>query len=275
MTGAFRTLVLAGGLWLAGSAQADTFTVAVVPQFPAAEIHKAWSPAMDALEKATGHRFELEIPPSIPALEAAFRVGRHDFIFVNPYHAVMARRAQQYLPLLRAGDAPLTGILVVRADSPYKSVADLDGRPIAFPAPNAFGASLYMRALLVERHRLDFRPDYVKTHSNAYRSVLLGEAVAAGGLRSTLAREPHELQKAMRIIYETPPAAPHPLAAHPRVPERVRAQVAETLLDLQRTPDGRAMLAAMQIENPVRADYARDYRPIENLGLDRHVVVSR
>lgn len=270
----WRLLVVCA--WLRASAAfGGTFTLAVVPQFPAAEIHAAWAPAMQVLEKASGHRFELEIPPSITAMEAAFEAGRYDFVFVNPYHAVMARRSQQYVPLVRAGNVSLTGVLVVRTDSPYRTVEDLAGQSIAFPAPNAFGASLYLRALLAEKFRLDFRPDYLRTHSNAYRAVLLGQAAAAGGLRSTLAREPAELQKNLRIVYETPSAAPHPLAAHPRVPEKVREQVIAAIFDLNLAPAGRAMLSAMQMESPVRADYARDYRPIERLGLDRHAVVAR
>jgi hypothetical protein len=56
---------------------------------------------------------------------------------------------------------------VVRKDDPIKSAGELDGKEVAFPAPNAFGASLWIRALLAEREKIRIVPAYVKTHSNA------------------------------------------------------------------------------------------------------------
>ena len=59
---------------------------------------------------------------------------------------------------------------------------DLDGADIAFPAPNAFGASLYMRALLAEQEKININPIYVETHANVYRNVIFGRASAGGGV---------------------------------------------------------------------------------------------
>lgn len=264
------------GSWLLGMvlsvpAAAESFTVAVVPQFPALDIVRAWAPVLERLSQQTGHAFRLMPFTSIPAFEAAFERGKPDFVYLNPYHMVMARSAQGYLPLLRDGSAPLSGVLVVAADSPVTRPEQLAGRVVAFPAPNAFGASLAMRAHLAARG-IGIESTYVKTHKNAYRHVITGHAVAAGGVMQTLKSEPDEVRDRLRVIYETPPAAPHPLAVHPRVPVPVQHAVREAMLGWTMAAPELALLAGIGLAEPMRADYARDYAPLEQLGLQRFVI---
>ena len=156
----------------------------------------------------------------------------------------------------------------------YQGVACVDGKQVAFPAPNAFGASLWIRALLAEREKIHIRPLYAKTHSNAYRSVLAGLSSAAGGINLTFDQEPPEVRKALRVLMETPGVPPHPLSAHPRVPEATRRLVASTLLKLMADPEMRALMNDIPWANPVVADYRRDYQPLEQFGLDKYVVNS-
>jgi phosphonate transport system substrate-binding protein len=250
---------------------AVSYSIAVVPQFRAEEIHRDWTPVLERLRAATGASFSLRIAADIPAFEESVLAGAPDFAYMNPYHQVMARKAQGYIPLVR-DSKPLTGILVVRKDDPIKSVRELDGKEVAFPAPNAFGASLWIRALLAEREKIRILPVYVKTHSNAFRYAATGKAAAAGGIGVTLVDEPEELRSTLRVLLETPGVAPHPLSAHPRVPEAVRRLVAETLLGMAQDAAGQAMLKDIQMPAPVRADYARDYQPLEKFGLEKYVV---
>lgn len=267
------SICVAACAWVGAPAAraAETYSVAIVPQFPAVEIHRDWSPLLDRLKKETGLNFTLVIFASIPEFEDALLAGQPDFAYMNPYHQVMAKRAKAYLPLVR-GSNLLTGVLIVRKDDPIKSVSELDGKDIAFPAPNAFGASLWLRALLAEQEKVKINPVYVKTHSNVYRHVTSGRAAAGGGINNTLADEPEEVRANLRVLMETPGVPPHPLSAHPRVPEAVRKQVTEVLLRIAAEPDGPAMMARVQMASLKRADYAQDYLPLEKFGLDKYVV---
>ncbi|WP_310568139.1 phosphate/phosphite/phosphonate ABC transporter substrate-binding protein [Hydrogenophaga sp.] len=244
----------------------------VVPQFPAIELQRRWGPVQTWLESECQVRIRLDIASSIPAFEERFLQGHHDLAYLNPYHAVMAKRAQGYEPLVRDGKEMLTGVLVVRADSAVRRLQDLQGATLAFPAPNAFGASLYMRALLEREHGLRFTASYVKTHANAYRHVLRGDAAAAGGIQATLDAEGPEVRDQLRVLYETPPAAPHPLAAHPRVRPEVRRCITERMTRAGQTEAVRDWLAGIQMPQPVVAQYERDYRPLEKLSLESYVV---
>ena len=255
----------------AAHAQRAPLTVSVVPQFRAEEIHRVWAPLLERLGKETGLTFVLSVSPSIPAFEEGMLAGRPDFAYMNPYHQVMGMRAQAYVPLLR-DSKPLNGILVVRKDDPIKSVKELDGRQVAFPAPNAFGASLWIRALLEKREGIKINPIYVKTHSNAYRHAATGLSAAAGGIESTLGEEPAEMQSALRVLLETPGVPPHPLSAHPRVPAATQRAVSDALLRMAADPTLKALFGDIPWTSVVRADYARDYKPLEKFGLDDYVV---
>ena len=258
-----------------GRACADeqaSYTIAVVPQFPPLIVKRLWLPLIDQVSRSSGVKLDLRFYRSIPDFERDFLKGKPDFVYLNPYHAIMARKAQAYIPLIRDSEHPLVGILVVRRDSPVAGIRDLQGKEIAFPSPNAFAASLYMRALLVQREHLSFTPRYLTTHSNVYRHVVLNKAAAGGGVTTTLDREPAELQDLLRVVYRTPPAASHPLCAHPRVPLAVREAVVHAILKLAGTVRGRELLKAAELNRPVRADYDRDYAPLETLGLERFAV---
>ena len=259
---------------LAVAQERKVYILAVVPQFTPSEEHRSWSPIVEKLSRAIGQQIEIKTYPSIQKFETAFLNGEIDLAYMNPYHAVMAKRAQGYIPLLRDDANRLTGILLVQRDSPIKSIKELNGKELAFPAPNSFAASLYMRALLAEQEKISITPRYLKTHSNVYRHVIMGEAVAGAGVNNTLKREPPEVQAQLRVLFETPGVAAHPLAAHPRVPEGLRQTVTNTLLEMQNDPAGQKLLADIQLPKPVRADYAKDYQPLEKLALEKYFVIE-
>jgi phosphonate transport system substrate-binding protein len=244
------------------------YTVAVVPQFQASEIDRVWQPILARVGQEAGVTLVLKVSKDIPSFEDEVVAGRPDFAYLNPYHQLKAHQAQGYRPLVRDSKL-LTGILVVRADDPITSVQGLQGKTLAFPAPNAFGASLMIRGHLIEQDKVSFTPVYAKTHTNAYRQTIAGKTAASGGLRATLDKEPDEVRAALRVLMETPGAAPHPLSAHPRVPPAVQIAVADAFLKLAKDPAVQPFLKEVPMGQPVRADQQRDYEPLKRLNLQR------
>jgi len=245
--------------------------VDIVPQLPPSTLFSRWAPVLEAIGKATGLCLELRIAPTIPAFEQELLSGQPDFAFVNPYHLVMARRQHAYTPLIRDGKVPLSGVLVVTKDSGLNDLRQLEGKTIALPAPNAFAASLLIRAELANKG-IRFTPLYVKTHANVFRSVALGDAPAGGAVNNTLEREPENLRARLRVMYKTADYAPHPFIAHPRVPAALRDKLTQAFMQLATTEAGQKLLDGIQIPKPVSANYAQDYAPLERLQLDNLVV---
>lgn len=254
-------------------AYAEVLNVYVVPQYNPAQIHADWTPLLKRLSQDTGFDLQLVVMPSIPKFEQALLKGLPDIVLVNPYHAVMAKSAKAYMPFLRDAK-PLTGILLVRQDSPYQSIQDLKGKEIGFPAPNAFGASLFLRALLTDA-KVNFTEKYLNTHGNVYRHILNGTVAAGGGINLTLNEEPIEIRSQLRVLYQTPASAPHPLMAHPRVaPKKIEA-LSNAIMALRREPQGLQLLKQVRMPEPTIADYERDYLPLEKLEIEKFVVIEK
>jgi phosphonate transport system substrate-binding protein len=265
-----------GVLALAGSsAQAQaTYLLSVFPQYSIVELHRNWLPVLRRLSADSGIALELRVAPSISRFESDFLKGGPDLVYLNPYHVVMARRAHGYAPLLR-DRAGLSGVLLVHKDSGLRAVQDLNDQTIVFPSPNSFGASLYLRALLTEQFGLRFTPRYLGNHSNAIRHVARRAAEAGGALNGNLQAESPQVREQLTILFRTPETASHALAAHPRVPEPVRQAVSRAFLSMANDEAGRALLRAIDTPDPVPADFARDYQPLERLGLEKYLVIDK
>jgi len=267
--GCLLLLVLLAGLQ-AGAlhAEARVYTLAVVPQHPPLIIHRNWRPLLKRLQQDTGLQFRLKTYNDFRQFLAALHRGEPDFSYLAPDHLVLAHRSQGYQPLLRDDSRQLVGLLLVRQDSPLKSVHELDGKTIAFPSPNAFAASLYMRHWLRKTVGIDFTPRYVGTHDNVYRHIVRGKVHAGSGVNTTLSSQPEALKQRLRILYDVPGVVAHPLAVHPQVPEEIQKQVQAAMLKLKNTAAGRQLLNAVQVAEPVAADYQRDYAHLENMGFE-------
>ena len=248
------------------------YSWSVVPQFNPTRVHRDWQPFLSALETLTGLKFKLIPADSFDFFERGISKQYFDFIYANPYQVFLAYKKHGYTPLIRDEQRRLTGILVVRKDSPVQHVKELDGGRIAFAAPNAFAVSLYMRALLRQKFGINFVADYVGSHSNAYRKVLLGRDIASGGVYRTFNRERPEVIENLRVIYEAPSTITHAIAAQTSLPQAVRDKVQQAILSMAKTTAGRKLLDPVFLPQPIVADFERDYAPLAKLHLDQFVV---
>jgi phosphonate transport system substrate-binding protein len=249
------------------------YSIGVVPQFEARRIAEIWQPILAEISQLSGVKLELKASPNIPAFEQQFTAGEFDFAYMNPYHAIIANKKPGYTPLLRDNGRSLFGIIVVKKDSPIQSVSELDGKTVAFPAPNALGAALLPRAEFDRKFKIKINELYVKSHSSVYLNVLLGKAEAGGGVQKTLSQQPAEVRDQLRVLYQTTKVAPHPLTAHPRIDAAIQDRVKTAFLQLGDSEKGQAMLKTIPMKQigPASID---DYAPLKEMGLDQYYVVK-
>ena len=268
---ALLALLLLAASFAGGHARADeAYSFAVVPQFPPRQLFEVWTPIIEELGRRTGLKLELKTTLTVPEFEQGLSTGSFDFAYANPYHILRESRRQGYLPLVR-DSVPLTGILVVSRDSPVRTPAELDGKTLAVPSPNAVGAALLMRADLELVFHVHMQVVSVKTHSSVYLNVASGLADAGGGVQKSLEQQDEAVRGALRVIYTTRAMPSHPVAAHPRVPAAAREAVRRALLDMAATPQGRALLARVPMTQPVAASID-DYQVMRPWGLDKYWV---
>ncbi len=248
----------------------NNWSVGIVPQFTPAEITQIWTPVLEELSLRTGIRLNLQPSRTITAFEVSLESGEFDFAYANPYQALRASKKQGYLPMVRDRQ-PLSGVLVVHKDSPFIKVSDLAGQLIAFPAPNALGASLLVRADLDAVHRITFTPQYAASHSAAYANTLKGLTAATGGIEATFGLLSAEDKANMRVLYRTRETLSHPFMAHPKVPEAVRQKLQDAWLSLSADPAWNVRLAKIPFDRLTKTQ-SEDYKFLDSMNLDKYYV---
>lgn len=256
---------LASLAWQAPAAMADTLTFGIVPQQSASRLARIWAPLFDHLSEKTGTQIRFATAKDIPAFEACLAKGAYDLAYMNPYHYTTFHRVAGYEAFGRQTEKKLRGLIVVRADSDYQDLDELDQQAIAFPSPAAFGASVIPRAEMTGR-KMAIRPAYVKSHDSVYRAVIAGLFPAGGGVLRTFNNVPEDQRTQLRVLYRTDAYTPHAFAAHPRVEP---ALVNRLITAMSATAADRpALLKAIGMKGIQKAANA-DWDDVRSLNLTR------
>lgn len=244
-----------------------TYILAVIPNLPPVTLHKNWKPVADYLSRELGVKIELKLYDKITTFLEKTKAGNADFVYAAPNMFFLIHQRQKYIPLVR-GSNMLRGQVFVRKDSPFSKVKDLEGKTIAIVGPKNI-CSVITRHALISGENIDFNVSYGGSTVNVAKSVLVGKVDAGATLDSSMMEDVPEMQKEFRVIMQTEKIPPHPFSAHPRIPQKVRDAVTTALLNLDKSDQGRKMLVAAKLSNPVKADYKRDYSFFEKVDFDR------
>lgn len=188
----------------------------IVPQQSATKLAKDWGPIARFLSTETKLEIRFSTAKDIPTFEKRLRSGEYDLAYMNPYHLVEFSEKPGYIAIAKQKNKRIKGIVVTHANSPLKSLNELKGQQIAFPAPAAFAASILPRAKM-ESMGLNITPRYVSSHDSVYKSVAKGLFPAGGGVVRTLKALDPDVQKKLRILWTTKSYTPHAFAAHPNL----------------------------------------------------------
>lgn len=243
-------LLLATLLSPCGAAQAadaaNTYVFGIVPQQSGSKLARLWTPVLEYLEQQTGYHLRFATARNIPTFEKRLAQGKYDIAYMNPYHYVRFHEQTGYEAFAKAKDKRLKGILVVRKDSPFRTLEDLDDRELAFPA-HAFAASQVTRAEF-EQEGIPITVRYVASHDSVYRNVASGHYPAGGGVLRTFRNTAPEFRDQLRVLWTSRDFTPHAFAAHPRVPRQVVERIQRAMLAMDRSPEGRALLASLRLK---------------------------
>ncbi|MEH6502886.1 MAG: phosphate/phosphite/phosphonate ABC transporter substrate-binding protein [Cycloclasticus sp.] len=251
-----------------GTLASEVHSVGVVPQFESRQIAHIWQPILKEVSRRSNIQLKLKASPNMVAFEKQLKEGVFDFAYMNPYQAVTSQQIQGYKPLLKDNGRKLFGIIVVKKDSPIRSVQELDGQQVAFPSATALGATLLTRAELARKFNITLNGLYVKSHSSVYLNVIMGTAIAGGGVQNTLLQQPAAILGKLRVLYTTDTVPSHPISAHPRVSPPIQATIQQTFLDLGNDKKGQQLLANIPMKKIGPATIG-DYDVVKNLKLEK------
>ncbi len=194
----------------------------------------------------------------------AMEAGQLDLASVGPsnYASLHLRMGDKVRPILMPGDASYYSALYVRADSPYKSLADLKGKTLAFADINSTSGYLIPNFLL-RGEGYDPKSFFGKTifaggHEQGVIAVLRGQADAGVTWSSMEGEEAtgytrgifHRMVKSdllkmqdIRVLWKGGPIPPGPMVAATSLPEDFLQRLIDVHKELQTArPDIFAML---------------------------------
>jgi phosphonate transport system substrate-binding protein len=206
---------------------------------------------MDTINRqATGFTVRLQSSRDWPAYEARLQERKFDLAMMNPYQAFTAEKIR-YGIFGKVGGDDVSGIIVVRKDSGIKKVSDLRGKVISFPSPTALSAALATKVLLMKAGldvEKDAKPIYVGSLDSVVMSVYSGLSAAGGIWLPTwkaMKRARPEVIDALEIRWSTKSVGNVTFVARDDMPEAHRDAIAKVLFDLDKTEQGRLLLARL------------------------------
>ena len=229
-----------------------TYKFGIVPQQSATQLIEAWAPLIKKLSSNCSCEIDFVTAQDISVFEQNVKKGEYDLVYLNPMHFVQSAQGAGYTALVREEGRRLKGIIVVKKDSSVNNLSDLKNQKIAFPGPTSFAATTLVQNMFAQKG-VDIQSVFVKSHESVYLNVLGGFFAAGGAVNRTFEALPESDKLKLKILATTEDVTPHPIAIHKRVDEKMKNIFQSTLIDLEKTPDGKKILKDLELKSLVSA----------------------
>ncbi len=237
---------------------------AIVPQQSPRELAKRWGPIIQYISEKSGVPLQFQTAKDLATYQHEMQSGQYDIAFINAYYYVAFSKVAGYKVFAQEKDAQFVGIMVVRKDSPYKSIEDLEGKLLAFPGPTAV-TSLQAYTYMKEK-KINFDISYVISMDSVYRSVAKGLFPAGQGEMRTFGSMDAEVRDQLRILWSADPMPSFTFSAHPRVPQASLQKIQKAMLEMADDPKGRELLKAINMKG-IAAAHDSEYEAVRKLKL--------
>lgn len=241
-----------------------TYRFAIHPLHNPQKLSEAYQPLISYLNRRIPEvRIELEASRDYQVYEQKFRDREPAFLLPNPWQTLQAIKVGYHV-IAMAGDAEdFKGIFVVRKGSRIKTPADLRGKVVSYPSPTALAAAIMPQHYL-HTHGIDINRDiqnqYVGSQESSIMNVYLGKSAAGATWPPPwrLFQKDHPKEAAqLELIWETPSLQSNSVMLRDDVPVAVGEKMRKALIDLEQTPEGKAILRGMETARFHLADNAR------------------
>lgn len=157
----------------------------LLPRLTEKEMVEGFTPLAKYLEKETGMAVKMIIPKDFDTWTKDAKAGAYDIAYTNPFLYVLVKKAvKEAEPLVIASEPEigkeLFGTIIVKKESPIKSIAELKGKTIAATDPGSAGAYLVQMLMLQKSgvKKDDIKLIFEKKRDPVAQAVLDGKAEA-------------------------------------------------------------------------------------------------
>lgn len=201
------------------------------------KLNAMFTPLLNHLSEQLGAPVEFRSAKDYDTALANLVNGTVQFSYLGP--SPFALLDEQYPGKIRiaaavvnkGGSPTFQGVIVVKEDSPIKSLADLKGMRFAF-GDRGSTLSCYVPAyMLMQAGVFDTMTyEFVGSHNNVAKGILNG-TFAAGGLQPNVAKEYEG--KGLRVIATSEPVYEHVIVIGPSVDQAIADKVRQALLNVK------------------------------------------
>ena len=210
-----------------------------------AVMQKRLLPLTKYLSDSLGKPVVLKLSPNMPAAISEISKGTVELSYLTPVAYIRSHQkgnTQLIAKTVTKNKASFQLMIVVRDDSPIKTVADLEGKAFAFGDK----AALLQRAVVVGAEmpleKLG-RYEFIGHYDNIVRAVL-NKDFDAGILKDTMAYKWEG--KGIRILYASPELPPYNIAASKNISKPMLEKLQKAFLDLNtNNPDHFPVIKAL------------------------------
>ena len=259
------------------------FVIGLIPEHNIFSQKKRYEPLAAYLTKKTGLKVELAILPRYGNIIDNFTAGGLDGAFFGSFTAALAHKKMNIDALARPeysnGVSSYHGLIFVRKDSGITNVNDMKGKRFAF-VDNATTAGwllpmYYFKVNGIEDYRTLLQEIYFTgTHEGAIYDVLDKKAdigAAKNTVFDRLADTDQRVSQELLILAKSPDVPANGLCVRKDLDDTVKANLKETLLNMDQDQEGREVLksfGAIRFVATSEADYAPVFEYAAQIGLD-------
>lgn len=250
-------------------AQDRIYRVGIHPLHNPQRLMEVYGPLVDHLNAGMPDvDLQLEASRNYEEYEKKLYGGEFAFAMPNPYQTVLAQRRGYRVIAKMGDDTQFRGLILVRRDSPVRSVQDLRGRTVAYPAATALAATmlpqyyLHTRGLDVNR---EVQSLYVGSQESAITSVLRGHVAAAAtwSVPWRAYQKENPVQAALlEVKWQTEPLVNNSWMVREDVPPEVAQRFTHLLVGLGDDAQGRSLLQRLPAA-PFELASDKTYAPVQ------------
>jgi len=233
--------------------QKTEYSFAIHPLHNPTRLFEVFQPLIDHLNHhISGAHFVLEASRDYPSFDRKLVNRTVDFALPNPYQTIESLKHGYKVFAKMGDDERFRGIILVRKDSPFKIPKDLIGHKISYPAPTALAATMLPQYFLYENGvKLDqLENHYVGSQESSIMNVyhkLTDAAATWPPPWEALSSQKPELQRELKVIWQTDSLPNNGLIAKQEIPEKLIKQVQTILVNLHLHSKGQKILQPMKL----------------------------
>lgn len=229
------------------------YRLAIHPLHNPAKLTQAYQPLVDYLNsRMQGARLLLEASRDYATFEGKYQARMPELILPNPWQTLQAVKSGYHVIAMAGEPRDFKGIFIVRRDSALQRPADLKGKAVSYPSHTALAACI-MPQYFLHSHGINVTRDienrYVGSQESSIMNAWLGKTAAAATWptpwRAFQRERPNEARQ-LKVIWETEALVNNSVMARDDLPPRIVEQVRTLLTGLDKSPEGKEILMAME-----------------------------